>query len=862
VSALRALHRPWVACAAFATLAALAGTAATDAWAQSAAQLGREGKRLLVSKSVNGERWAITRNPDGSVTGNVTLPDGSPAFLWCVEQSRNEAIVHLACQTAPTASASPCPGTWTPLVEVDVPTSFLSSRCGSGETAIPRRATAAAEDSPGRRQLTPDGLHVLINKDVGDQRWAITSNLADHTLTGNVIDEHGPHFFWCERMSDDGARDPDAIQIHFACWLADGSDCSEAAWHPMDPITLSGAFLGGAACEGTPRAAVDDAIAFLGSTMDRFHDRFVLYEDVSSAGNHFLPFGKLPDEDAPVTVNGSWTERPHSGATAIRFGFDGPDYGGYYMMNGVLQGEERAPRVNFGVVPNAGIDLSGATTVSFWARGEHGGEQIDFFVAGVGRSAETGVQDPESPFPDSSPRAPAFGNVFTLSNEWQRFTIDVSHLDLSYVLGGFAWVATHERNPDGVTFYVDDVVYELSPDARNARLQQPRFLTSFLTLPRQPDPFDTNTADDIDLVLRNLAFSYDNALVLLAFLADGSSDGLRRARLIGDAFVYASKHDRFWTDGQIRTAYQAGDISLPPGWAPRGILGTVPVSGFYSEARQSFFEVEQEAIDVGNNAWVMIALLGLHQRTGDPTYLDAARRIGTFILSFRNDAGTYQGFFGRIADPESEAPTRLRFASVEHNLDVTSAFRALAAADGDPSWLAAADHSATFVATMWDASRGCFLAGTTDPETPNRNMSQLPLDVNPWTLLAIPEIRTVHPDTLRCPERLHAAESDGFRGFDFNDDRDGVWFEGTGHMATAYAVMGELPAAREVRAELRRAQSTPPWGENGGIAAAAHDGVTSGFGFELFRRQHIAATAWFIFSQLGFNPYDQTRVVE
>ena len=26
----------------------------------------------------------------------------------------------------------------------------------------------------------------------------------------------------------------------------------------------------------------------------------------------------------------------------------------------------------------------------------------------------------------------------------------------------------------------------------------------------------------------------------------------------------------------------------------------------------------------------------------------------------------------------------------------------------------------------------------------------------------------------------------GFKGFDFNDDRDGIWFEGKSHMTVAY----------------------------------------------------------------------------
>ena len=33
-------------------------------------------------------------------------------------------------------------------------------------------------------------------------------------------------------------------------------------------------------------------------------------------------------------------------------------------------------------------------------------------------------------------------------------------------------------------------------------------------------------------------------------------------------------------------------------------------------------------------------------------------------------------------------------------------------------------------------------------------------------------------------------EADGFKGFDFNTDKDHVWFEGTAYMVLAYQVLG------------------------------------------------------------------------
>jgi hypothetical protein len=215
-----------------------------------------------------------------------------------------------------------------------------------------------------------------------------------------------------------------------------------------------------------------------------------------------------------------------------------------------------------------------------------------------------------------------------------------------------------------------------------------------------------------------------------------------------------------------------------------------------------------------------------------------------------------------VPPPSEKATRRLDFASVEHNSDIVAAFRAMAGLDGSRAWLDAADHAEAFVDAMWDPDLRCFRAGSKSPEIQNRDAGQLPLDVQPWSILAIPELRLVHPDVLDCADRFHRLDADGFTGFDFNDDRDGVWFEGTAHVTTAHAFFGDFPAASALRAELRRAQRTPPWGDGDGVVAASHDAVTSGFDFKLFRRRHIAATAWNVFAQLGFDPYDQSRAPE
>jgi hypothetical protein len=635
------------------------------------------------------------------------------------------------------------------------------------------------------------------------------------------------------------------ISIFFASLLAASLD-----GFPIQASMVSSA----GALSGTPSAQA--AVEYLRRVMDEYHNRFPVYDDVSSGGNHFHAWAKIPDENAAVDINGSATDNPHSGATAIRAEFrntTGTNFGGFYFLNGLLPSGATAPVPNFGTAPNAGIDLTGATALTFWARGQQGGETVSFFMGGVGRDPNTG--QPASPYPDSTP---VVKQTFVLTSQWKPFSFDLRGLDLHYVLGGFGWIASAPDNPGGAVFFLDDISYQLGDTARAARLAQPRFLRSFTTGPYQALPSPVGI---FDLANRQVAYTYDNALALLAFLAEGSEDSLRRARLIGDAFAYAtaSGHDRFYDDGRVRDAYAAGDLTVAPGWTPNGRAGTVAIPGYYDEPRKVFVEMGQDGISTGNNAWAMLALLALHRRTGEPRYLDAARRIAQFVLRFRNDQGTYQGFRGGLDHPEAPSPVQRPWASTEHNLDLFAAFSLLAPLDPAGGWTSQADHARQLVEAMWDESQGCNLTGTTDPAA--RNPSPLPEDVQSWAVLALPDALRLHPGLLACAEHNHLTTDAGFRGFDFNEDKDGVWFEGTAHMAAAYRRAGRPQDADAFIATLGRAQGTPPFGDGNGIAAASRDGLTTGFtGNFYFLRLHIGATAWAALAQLAFNPFTASPI--
>lgn len=619
-------------------------------------------------------------------------------------------------------------------------------------------------------------------------------------------------------------------------------------------LSLASASAQAPACRAAEERSLSSSSAslrHLSEVMDRDHVAFGVYEDVSSAGNHFHQYGAIGDDPSSASVNGSFEGDRHAGATSIRAVLNdtGNNFAGFYLMNGLLHPGETTPSPNWGDEPCAGVDVSGARRLSFWAKGSTGKERVEFFFGGVGRKPNAPGNPPASAYPDS---AKVKKRSFKLKPHWRQYSLRVGRRDMSAVLGGFGWIASAKRNEGGVTFLIDDIGFELSAKARARRLAEPRFLRSFATGPYQRK----GPAGDFDLALRNTAFSYDNALALLGFLADGSPESLARARLIGDAFVYAQQHDRTYEDGRVRDAYASGDLALPPGWRPNGKVGTVPVPGFWDEEAGQFVEVLQEGLSTGNEAWVLIAFLALHRATGEAAYWDAAERLAAVIVPFRDDVGPYGGFRGGLDNPEGPAPAVRAWASTEHNIDLYAAFKTMHEISGDPVWAEHAAHARAFVGAMFDESTGCLLTGTRDPSTRNEVPGQLPVDVQAWAVLAIDGILNELPSLLACAEAHHRTTAGGLSGFDFNDDKDGVWFEGTAHMGVAYAEAGDDPAAEEIRGTLRAAQAGE-FGDGQGIMAATEEGLTSGFGFEYFRRLHVATAAWNVFAQLGWNPYYQ-----
>lgn len=72
-------------------------------------------------------------------------------------------------------------------------------------------------------QWTPDSDRILVNKDVGAERWAITLNVSDFSASGNVFRTDGgdPAFIWCEKTGHSYDDSIGELYLEYRCYGAD-----------------------------------------------------------------------------------------------------------------------------------------------------------------------------------------------------------------------------------------------------------------------------------------------------------------------------------------------------------------------------------------------------------------------------------------------------------------------------------------------------------------------------------------------------------------------------------------------------------------------------------------------------------------
>lgn len=162
----------------------------------------------------------------------------------------------------------------------------------------------------------------------------------------------------------------------------------------------------------------------------------VVYDEAGGEKPPYAPSGYMGNTKA-IKIVEDCPDDPHAGKTCLRVEFGAKDgWGGVAWQD---------PANDWGDAPG-GFDLDGAKRLSFWARGEHGGEVVNFALGILGRDKK---------FPDS-----ASGKVekVVLTPEWTRYTIDLAGKDLSRIKTGFSWTLAADGRP--VAFFLDDIRFE------------------------------------------------------------------------------------------------------------------------------------------------------------------------------------------------------------------------------------------------------------------------------------------------------------------------------------------------------------------------------------------------------------------
>jgi hypothetical protein len=386
--------------------------------------------------------------------------------------------------------------------------------------------------------------------------------------------------------------------------------------------------------------------------------------------------------------------------------------------------------------------------------------------------------------------------------------------------------------------------------------------------------------------LNSTAFTYDNALQIIAYLGRGRSSDRLRAALLGDSLLYAQAHDPAFSDGRLRDSYFVSPALVTAS-------GTVQLDGPPAFLNGSA---------VGNIAWAGLALARLYRSTGSRRFLDGALKLGAWIVNNAFDTRGAGGYTGGVDGGNNP----LLYKSTEHNIDTCALFSALARFAGSQiypgltkSWATLAAYAASFIATMWNSSGQFFYTGT-NPDGVTTNPSPIPEDVQTWSFLALRDPRFAQSvdwarGNLAATDTAQAYNSTltgnlSFQGVTFSSvsrhpaslmppnsftpgpDPDGVWFEGTAHLITALLARNagdNLGGARDgdtamillrnlLAAQAQLGQNQTAGGKsipNGLGLVASSSPLDTGFGFDYFPNLHIGATSWYAIAAQQVNPF-------
>lgn len=243
---------------------------------------------------------------------------------------------------------------------------------------------------------------------------------------------------------------------------------------------------------------------------------------------------------------------------------------------------------------------------------------------------------------------------------------------------------------------------------------------------------------------------------------------------------------------------------------------------------------------MGDNAWLLIALNNYKTRTGNTRYDTLSKYINQWLIKLQDsDGGLFAGY-----DANGKL---LNYKVTEGMIDAFNAVEGYS--DFHRNLL-------NFLKKQrWIGSEKTLVAW---PENPPYLYA---LDLHPWSYLIFENF----PDYTLTAANRHlttqksTATNKEITGYCFDEDRDVVWFEGTGQMTLAFHFASRTRERDQYLLEMEK-----------GLMISASDSNAAGFPYssnpgthygdrQLWPTAHteiaISGGAWYLFTKRKFNPF-------
>jgi hypothetical protein len=357
------------------------------------------------------------------------------------------------------------------------------------------------------------------------------------------------------------------------------------------------------------------------------------------------------------------------------------------------------------------------------------------------------------------------------------------------------------------------------------------------------DSFEDNAGDGSPIPL---SYTYDQAVAAIAFLLKGET---QRAKNVLTRMSSLQAAEGSWCNSYWYNNYYGQELRL----------------------------------HVGPAMWMALAVMNYEKITGDTaTYHSMAIKAIDWCLQFQKTNGAMAG--GRTTWDAPPAWTDEVWSSTEHNVDAYPAllyFAKTTPAKSAGYNTAAARVKSFLDSVAWDNVNGRFFGGY------KNNIGQVdswvPMDVNPWGVLALGAEGTHHyqaalayvegatgdPATLAKPRYKYSLAYGGgaISAYDFDWQGNGaagdpakgggvlgpdIWFEGSAFMSCAYRLTGDTLKADDIISEIVKKQGKD--GSKAGGIPYSLNGTNNNY-WLMAKTNCVSSTGWLIIAIAHWNPF-------